>query len=132
MGQYGEEKVYHGGLRVTTSLDLDMQRDAQASVSAQIATLARLSVGNGAALITNPSSGEIYAMVGSKDYDDIEQDGQVNITTSMQQPGSSIKPLVYATAFEQRLLNPGSVLLDVPTCFQNIGERDYCPKNYTQ
>lgn len=131
IAKYGEEKVYRGGLRVTTSLDLDMQRDAQASVSAQIATLARLSVGNGAALITNPSSGEIYAMVGSKDYDDIEQDGQVNITTSMQQPGSSIKPLVYATAFEQRLLNPGSVLLDVPTCFQNIGERDYCPKNYT-
>lgn len=129
--KYDKEKVYRGGLRITTSLDLAIQQDAQASLSAEIKTLEKLSVGNGAALITNPGTGEIYAMVGSKNYYDVDQDGQVNITTSMQQPGSSIKPLVYATAFEQRLLSPGSILLDVPTCFQNIGERDYCPKNYT-
>lgn len=128
--QFGKEKVLRGGLRVTTTLDLGLQEDAQATLSAEIDDLEKLKVGNGAALITRPGTGEILAMVGSRNYYDEEHDGQVNVTIAQRQPGSSIKPLVYATAFEQKILNPGSVILDVPTCFQNIGQSQYCPKNY--
>lgn len=131
VAQFGEDMVYKGGLRVTTTLDLATQDAVQASLSAEINTLGRYNVGNGAALVTNPSTGEILAMVGSRDYYDETHDGQVNVTTALRQPGSSIKPLVYATAFEQKVLNPSSVLLDVPTCFENIGQANYCPKNYT-
>ncbi len=128
--QFGKEAVLKGGLRVTTTLDLQLQETAQATLSAEIADLEKLKVGNGAALITKPDTGEILAMVGSRNYYDEEHDGQVNVTIAQRQPGSSIKPLVYATAFEQRALNPSSILLDVPTCFQNIGQPQYCPKNY--
>jgi 1A family penicillin-binding protein len=128
--QFGEEQVMRGGLRVTTSLDLQIQNDAQATLAAELADLERLKIGNGAMVITQPQTGEILAMVGSKDYFDTEHDGQFNVTTALRQPGSSIKPLVYAAAFEQKALNPSSVLLDVPTCFENIGRADYCPKNY--
>lgn len=128
--EYGEELVTTGGLRVTTSLDLDLQRTAQASVSAEIAELDRFRVGNGAALITKPNTGEILAMVGSKDYWNTAQEGEVNVTIADRQPGSSIKPIMFATAFQERILQPGSILLDVPTCFRIEGQPDYCPRNY--
>ncbi len=129
--QYGEKMVETGGLRVTTTLDLDLQEAAQASLSSEVNKLANLKVGNGAALVMKPNSGEILAMIGSKDYFNNEADGQVNVTLALRQPGSSIKPIMYATTFAQKTLNPGSMLLDVPTCFKVAGQRDYCPKNYT-
>lgn len=128
--KYGVETVEKGGLRVYTTLDLKLQEAIQASVSAEVERLARHRVSNGAALVTKPNTGEILAMVGSKDYFDPEIDAQVNITLSSRQPGSSIKPLMYATTFQQKKLNPGSVLLDVPTCFEVPNQRQYCPKNY--
>lgn len=128
--KYGVETVEKGGLRVQTTLDLNLQNVAQASVSAQVAGLGRQRVSNGAALILKPDSGEILAMVGSKDYFNAEDDGQVNVTIAQRQPGSSIKPIMYATAFQNKVLNPGSVLLDIPTCFKIPGQKDYCPKNY--
>ncbi|MBD3250468.1 MAG: PBP1A family penicillin-binding protein [Candidatus Pacebacteria bacterium] len=128
--EYGEKKVETGGLRVHTSLDLDLQEAAQASVSAEIAQLGRYKVSNGAAVITKPNTGEILAMVGSKDYFDTENDGQVNVTLALRQPGSSIKPLMYATTFQQKTLNPGTILLDNPTCFEVPGQKPYCPRNY--
>ena len=128
--KFGAETVEKGGLRVYTTLDLELQKTAQASVSAEVEKLGRHQVGNGAALITKPNTGEILAMVGSKDYFDSEIDGQVNITLSHRQPGSSIKPLMYATTFQEKTLNPGSILLDIPTCFETPGQPPYCPKNY--
>lgn len=127
--KYGEELVNLGGLRVTTSLDLSLQQQAQASVSAEVAKLTKLRVGNGAALITKPRTGEILVMVGSRDYFDLEHDGNVNITTRYRQPGSSIKPLNYAVG----LLNgwtASTMFLDIPTCFTQTGQPPYCPKNY--
>lgn len=128
--KYGTETVEKGGLRVYTTLDLNLQKIAQASVSAEINKLDRYRVSNGAALITKPNTGEILAMVGSKDYFDNEIDGQVNLTLSLRQPGSSIKPLTYATTFQEKKLNPGSILLDIPTCFEIPGQHQYCPRNY--
>lgn len=129
--KYGEKMVETGGLRVTTTLDLNLQEVAQASVAAELTTLERMRVTNGAALITKPNTGEILAMVGSKDYFNTQADGQVNVTLALRQPGSSIKPIMYATAMAEKTINPGTVLLDIPTCFRNPGQRDYCPKNYT-
>lgn len=128
--EYGEAMVEKGGLRVTTTLDLDLHNTVQASVSAEIDKLSRYRVGNGAALVTRPSTGEILAMVGSRDYFSATHEGQINITVRERQPGSSIKPLDTATALQLRKQTPSTMILDIPTCFQNIGQGDYCPKNY--
>ncbi len=130
ISKYGIDKVETGGLRVTTSLDLDLQNTAQASLSAEVAKLSNLKVGNGAAMVIKPNTGEILAMIGSKDYFDTKDDGQVNVALASRQPGSSIKPIMYSTAFQQKLLNPGTYLLDIPTCFQVSGQPNYCPRNY--
>lgn len=128
--KYGIQKVEKGGLRVYTTLDLDLQEFAQQAVASEVAKLTKEKVSNGAALVTNPKTGEILAMVGSKDYFAKDIDGNYNVTTSLRQPGSSIKPLNYALAFEKRILTPASVLLDIPTCFSSPGQKLYCPDNY--
>lgn len=129
--KYGEDVVEKGGLRVTTTLDLSLQTAAEASLSAEVASLANLRVGNGAAMVTKPNTGEILAMVGSRNYFDSEHDGQVNVALRPRQPGSSLKPLVYGTAFQEKTLNPGTILLDIPTCVKLPNQPEYCPKNYT-
>ncbi|HNQ16524.1 MAG TPA: PBP1A family penicillin-binding protein [Candidatus Woesebacteria bacterium] len=128
--KYGVETVEKGGLRVTTTLDYDLQQTAQASLSAELDQLVKYQVSNGAALVVTPNTGEILAMIGSKDYFDPNADGKVNVTLAERQPGSSIKPIMYATAFQNRVLNPGTLLVDVKTCFTVPGQKDYCPKNY--
>jgi penicillin-binding protein 1C len=128
--KYGIEMVERGGLRVTTTLDLDLQNYAQSSVSGEVAKLSKYRVGNGAALITKPDTGEILAMVGSINYFDSSNDGQVNLTNRLRQPGSSIKPLNYVTALQTKRLTPASILLDYPTCFKVANQALYCPKNY--
>lgn len=128
--KYGVETVEKGGLRVLTTLDLSLQETVQASVAAELETLERYRVGNGAAMVVKPDTGEILSMVGSRDYFNTSRDGQVNVTLAQRQPGSSIKPLMYATAFQKKILNPGTIILDVPTCFSVAGQPDYCPKNY--
>jgi 1A family penicillin-binding protein len=127
---YGERLVEQGGLRVTTSLDLDLQQTAQKIVADEVAQLENLQVTNGAALITKPGSGEILAMIGSRDYFDVAHDGNVNVVLRPRQPGSSIKPLNYALAFEKKILTPASVINDIPICFQITGQPLYCPVNY--
>lgn len=128
--QYGLQAVGQGGLQVTTTLDLDLQDAAQASLSAELTNLKKLKISNGAALVTNPSTGEILAMIGSKDYFSEDIDGKVNVSTRLRQPGSSIKPLNYALGLETRIITPSTMLLDTPICFETIGQPNYCPKNY--
>jgi len=127
--KYGEDKVNLGGLRVTTTLDLDLQEYIEASLAAEMKKIAKLKISNGAAVVTKPNTGEIIALIGSKDYFNDEIDGQVNITTSLRQPGSSIKPINYAVGLLESW--PAStVYLDLPTCFNVTGQKQYCPKNY--
>jgi len=128
--KYGEQKVEQGGLRVTTTLDLDLQDFAETVVASEVAKLKKEKVTNGAALVSSPKTGEILAMVGSKDYFAKDIDGNVNVTTSLRQPGSAIKPLNYALALATKKITPATVLNDAPTCFSVSGQRLYCPDNY--
>ncbi|KKU28654.1 MAG: Penicillin-binding protein, 1A family [Candidatus Amesbacteria bacterium GW2011_GWA2_47_11b] len=128
--KYGLEKVEQNGLIVTTTLDLDLQNFTQAAVATEVGRLKSARVGNGAVLVTQPKTGQILAMVGSKDYFDSNSDGNVNVTQSLRQPGSAIKPINYALALEHRLITASSVLADKPTCFLIPDQPPYCPNNY--
>lgn len=127
--KYGEEMVNKGGLEVTTTLDLPLHQATQAQVTAEITKLTRLKITNGAAMITNPQTGEVLSMVGSTDYFDITHDGQVNVALRERQPGSSIKPLTYALALEKGY-TPASLLDDTPVQFVIPGSAPYAPQNY--
>ncbi len=128
--KYGERLVERGGLRVKTTLDLDLQEYAEATVASEVEKIKNLRVGNGAALVTKPSTGEILAMVGSTDYF-ATPSGSFNVATAARQPGSSIKPINYAIGIENKIVTPATMFLDVPTCFGVPGQKLYCPKNYT-
>lgn len=127
--KYGSLLVEQGGLRVTTSLDLKLQEFAEETVATEVAQLKNMKVSNGAGLIIKPKTGEILAMVGSRNYFDTEIDGNVNITTSLRQPGSSIKPINYAVGLLKGY-TPATLFLDTPTCFSVAGQPLYCPHNY--
>ncbi|MFI5265126.1 MAG: transglycosylase domain-containing protein [Candidatus Levyibacteriota bacterium] len=127
--KYGQKMVEQGGLNVTTTLDLPLQEYAQASVSAEIDDLERYNVTNGASLVTQPGTGEVLAMVGSKDYFDATRDGNVNITIAKRQPGSSIKPINYAVGLIKGY-TAATPFIDQATCFDNGFLPRYCPVNY--
>lgn len=126
--RYGEKTVSQGGLKITTTLDLDMQQMAEEILAEQLSRLIPLRVGNGAVMVQDPQSGQILAMVGSKDYFD-PQEGNFNATLGLRQPGSSIKVATYATAFKQGF-SPGTILLDTPVTFNTAGNIPYSPVNY--
>lgn len=114
--QLAEQKVENGGLTVVTTLDLDKQRIAEEVVSkAAGTTLKRAGASNAALVSVDPKRGEVISMVGSVDYFQ-EQFGAFNIATAKRQPGSSFKPIVYATGFKEKY-NPAYVLFDVKTDF---------------
>ncbi len=128
--KYGAHMVEQGGLRVTTSLDLDIQNYVQNTVATEIAGLKNYDVSNGAAMVTNPATGEILAMVGSRDYFDTKNtDGNVNVTLRLRQPGSSIKPINYVIGLLKGY-TAATPFVDEPTCFPNINQPPYCPQNY--
>jgi len=128
--KYGDKTVEQGGLRVYTTLDLDIQNLAQQAVASEVAKLKKQRVGNGALIATLPGTGEILAMVGSKDYFAGDTDGKVNVTLAQRQPGSSIKPLNYALALKDKKITPATAFADIPTCFNVAGQAPYCPVNY--
>ncbi|MBI3397032.1 penicillin-binding protein, partial [Candidatus Woesebacteria bacterium] len=128
--KYGEKVIDQGGLRITTTLDLSLQDYAQQAVATEVGKLKKQKVGNGAVIVTKPDTGEILAMVGSKDYFATDEDGKVNVILAKRQPGSSIKPLNYALAIQDKKITAATAIADVPTCFSVIGQELYCPINY--
>ena len=128
--KYGLKKLTEGGLKVTTTLDLDLQKISETIVASEVAKLKKSNVTNGAALITEPGSGQILAMVGSIDYFSNDIDGKYNVATALRQPGSSIKPLNYATGLELGKITAASIVDDSPTCFSQVNQKPYCPTNY--
>lgn len=127
--KYGLPMVEKGGLTVITSLDLPLQGKVQQIVSDEVTNSAFLNLSNGAALVTNPGNGDILAMVGSQDFHD-PKDGNVNLTTSLRQPGSSIKVVTYAAALATKGVTAVSILDDTPITYTIPGSSPYSPVNY--
>lgn len=127
---FGEKTVDTGGLKVITTLDWEKQEIAERAVKEESAKTFAESEANNASLVAlDPKTGQILAMVGSRDFFDKKIDGQFNVATlGKRQPGSSFKPIVYAAAFEKGY-TPDTLLFDVETNFAVVG-KDYAPKNY--
>jgi len=128
--KYGEKTIEQGGLKIYTTLDLYKQNIAEEVIREQAEKNEENYEATNAALISlDPKTGQILAMVGSRDYFNDEIDGQVNITTSKRQPGSSLKPVIYATAF-MKGYTPDTILYDVVTNFSTNKTEPYEPHNY--
>jgi len=136
--KFGEDLVEQGGLQVTTTIDYKLQQEAEKIVKEEVDKASSLKVGNGASIVIDPRNGEILAMVGSKSFfedkdldEEKDSEGQFNVVTQgLRQPGSSIKPVIYATALQQGY-TASSLIMDTKTVFPNLGiEKDYVPENY--
>lgn len=128
--RYGESVLERGGLKVTTTLDLDLQEKAQEIVAEEIEKVKDFDIGNGAAVVLNPDTGEILAMIGSKNFSDPDYDGQVNVTLSLRQPGSAFKPITYVTGLKEGY-TASTLFEDVPTEFPGGEDKPpYEPVNY--
>jgi 1A family penicillin-binding protein len=127
--KYGADVLYRSGLRVYTTLDSNMQAIAQEEAQAQLAKLKDQHATNAALVAIKPGTGEILAMLGSADFNNVDIDGQVNVALRPRQPGSSIKPVTYVTAFEKGW-TPSTLLWDVQTEFRDALGRPYVPRNY--
>jgi 1A family penicillin-binding protein len=126
--KYGLAMVEKGGLQVRTSLDLKKQEMAEKIVKEEVDNDAYLNLSNGASVITDPKNGDILAMVGSRDFND-PKDGNVNIVTSLRQPGSSIKVVTYSAALSHGF-TAATMLDDSPVTFTNPWGESYSPVNY--
>lgn len=127
--KYGRKIVEEGGLDIYTTLDLDLQEKAQQIVSDNVEKLEKSYwISNAAALVTDPRKGEVLAMVGSRDFFDLNHDGNVNVTIMPRQPGSSIKPVNYAYALGHGM-TPTTIISDSPVTYRNAWE-SYSPVNY--
>jgi len=127
--RFGLRKVEQGGLTVISSLDLDIQQTAEKAVKEELAHLYNMNVHNGAALVIKPQTGEILAMVGSKDYFDRSVDGNVNVVLQPRQPGSTIKIVNYAYALSHGY-SAASIISDTPISYHMPGQPPYQPVNY--
>jgi len=135
------EQIYEwGGLVVRTSLDLDWQKHAERAVLHQLSELERTNtslshnVNNAALVALDPVTGEVLALVGSPDYFDADYGGAINMAISPRQPGSALKPLVYAAALDPGKETGGwtaaTMILDVRTAFTTMDGKAYIPANY--
>lgn len=126
----GRESVYRGGLRVTTSLDMDLQEEAEAALETWISEFEASSNGhNGALVAIDPNTGEVLVFVGSRDYfrDDIQ--GRNNMALAENSPGSAFKPFTYITAFMELGWGPGTLVLDTPVSYQEADGSFFTPRN---
>ena len=138
---FTQEQIYaHGGLIVRTSLDLNWQHLAEKAISDQMANLRQsldnplgYNLHNAALVAINPHNGQILAMVGSPDYFDNAHAGAINMAILPRQPGSALKPIIYAIAFDPNRpqpFTPATMLLDVTTHYVTHDGIAYTPANY--
>jgi len=127
----GQDYVRRAGLHIYTTLDLALQQAAQDVVQSKVAELQdRFGNDNAALVALRPGTNDVLAMVGSVDFFDASIDGQVNVATSLRQPGSSIKPILYATALSDNLISPATVIWDTPVTYTAGVDQTYRPLNY--
>ncbi len=129
--KYGYKNLEKQGLMIKTSLDINIQTEAQKVVAEEIEKVKRLNITNGAALVLDVKTGDILAMVGSKNYWATDIDGKYNVTTALRQPGSSIKPINYLLALENGW-SMASTIDDSPITYPSTGpgQKPYGPQNY--
>lgn len=136
--KFGEEALAEKGYKVVTTLDWDLQKEAERIVAEKVAiNTEKYNASNAGMVATDPKTGDLLVMVGSKDYFADDIDGNYNVTLADRQPGSAIKPFVYATAFSKGYL-PQTILFDVATQFSTncepwemtSEEPCYAPQNY--
>lgn len=123
--QYGEERVIRSGFKVKTTLNRNYQDLAQRIVHNEVLWLRANNASNASAVILDPKTGQILAMVGSYDWHDPEF-GTINMAVAPRQPGSAFKPLIYAKALEDRDITPATLLEDKPKEYPG----GYKPLNY--
>ncbi len=136
--QFGEEAVYKGGLQVLTTLDWGLQRESEAIIrEGALQNEKNFNAKNAGMVAIDPKTGQVLAMVGSRNYFDDSVDGQVNVALAERQPGSAFKPFVYAMAFKKGY-TPDTVLFDLKTQFSTACDPSnfsneypcYSPDNY--
>ncbi len=128
---YGPQVLIRGGLKVYTTLDYSVQQTAEQIARDQIAKLQteKKNVNDASIVVIKPNTGEIVGMVGSVDYFNSAIDGQVNVSISSRQPGSTFKIFNYLTAFAQGM-TPATMVMDVRTVFDDSPNPPYVPENY--
>lgn len=127
--KYGEKLIDTGGFHVLTSLDWNLQQIAEQAIKDADKTFVQANADNAGFVAIQPKNGQVIAMIGSRDFSNTSTQRWFNVATqSKRQPGSSIKPIVYAAAFEKGY-TPDTVLFDVQTNFAASG-KPYIPKNY--
>ncbi|MBP9836449.1 MAG: penicillin-binding protein [Candidatus Pacebacteria bacterium] len=136
--KYGEEALSERGLRVITTLDYDLQKEGERILYEKgLINVEKFKADNAGLIAVDPKTGDLLTMVGSRDYFSEEIDGNFNVTLAKRQPGSAIKPFIYAAAFNKGYL-PDTVLFDVKTQFSPLCPPDssssespcYAPNNY--
>lgn len=130
--RYGEDVVEGGGLKITSTIDLKLQEKVQSIVSEEIDKAEKMGISNGAAVVIDPTNGQVLAMVGSRGYNSDKTDGKFNVVTQgLRQPGSSIKPVTYLTAIRKGF-TAATMVMDTPVTFPSVssGQKDYSPQNY--
>ena len=131
--KFGEKKVEQGGLKVVTTLDLELQKKAEEIIFEETEKVKNLKVGNGAAVVIDPATGDILAYVGSREYEseDSQFQGKFDVVSmGLRQPGSALKPITYAVAFANNY-TPATLIMDVETKFPGgTNLPDYIPKNH--
>ena len=128
-----DDLLTDGGLRVTTTLDYDLQLQAEQIVRNDLATFEEQTGAHNAALISiDPTTGEISVMVGSRNFFREDIDGQVNNTIALNSPGSSIKPITYVTGFlrDPKRWNPATIIWDIPFEFEEFDGTTFTPENF--
>jgi len=125
--EYGS-KIIDQGVKIKTTLSLDVQQKAEKIVEEEIEKLKGYNATNAAVIILNSKTGEILAMIGSYDFND-EKFGKFNAALGLRQPGSAMKPFTYGLAFEKGY-TPSTMFMDVQTTFPDQGSKDYVPVNY--
>lgn len=127
------ELMANGGLRITTTVDLELQALAERALRENVDVFEEeYGAGNGAVVALDPETGRIGAMAGSRDFFRDDIDGQVNLATAPQSPGSSIKPLTYLSAFEldPSTWHPGTIIWDVPISTREPDGSLFQPTNF--
>lgn len=126
--QFGDSVLEQDGFNVITTLDYDLQKEAEKIVTEQVEKNKALNANNASTVTIDVNSGQVLSMIGSADYFNDDIQGQVNVAIAKRQPGSSIKPLVYLASFVKGYV-PETIVYDLNTSFPST-IKNYEPRNY--